>query len=163
MAPCIPQGRLIPRLARTLGLRKCHPQPQVCTEWLKVAIGVKQCISSINALGGNDCVDGLANLEPKSLKCPEVLRSLDGNIAAAQINKLERLERLPGLVEVALRAKALQNFRCNEITHRDSLLRKECVKTLNLRGVFSTEEVYPDACVYKNHLSVLIASRSPSH
>jgi len=114
-------------------------------EGLKVAVGVKQRVPSINTLGGNDCVDGLGNREPKRLKCSEVLRSLDCNIATAQINKLERLERPPSLVEVALRAKALQNFRRNEITHRDSLLRKECVKMLNLWGVFATEEVYPDA------------------
>jgi len=128
-----------------LGLRKRYPQPQVCTEGLKVAVGVKQRVPCINALGGNDCVDGFTNREPKSLKCSEVLRSLDGNIATAQINKLERLEGPASLVEVALRAKALQNFRRNEITHRNSLLRKECVKTLDLWSVFATEEVYPDA------------------
>jgi hypothetical protein len=111
----------------------------------EVAVGVQEGVTGLYALGGNERVNRLARGKAEGLQRLRILCRLDGNIKATDLDKLKRFKCFSGLIEVTLCAKALQNFRHDQVTDNDSFLLQQRIKSIYLWSGIPSEEIDPHA------------------
>ena len=128
----------------------------------EVSVAMQQHVSAFNASRGDDRVNRFAHRDAKRSQCPEVLRSLYCDVSATKIDDFQRVEELLSLLEVTITRKTLQHLGQDHVANCKRLSSKQTVKFLGLHCGGSAEVFDPDAGINKNHLSVLIASKSPS-
>ncbi len=132
-------------------------------ERIEVAIAVEQLIATHNAAGCKHNVHRSAHGQAKTAKLSIVHGSLDSYITATEHNKLQTTKKPARHIEFLLKLAALQNLGQVQVTNSERLRIKKNFKALCLPRRLAPKVVNPNARIDKNHLSRLMASRSPSH
>src|ERR1043166_6335116 len=104
-----------------LGYSCCRTEPQVFDERIEVFVAVQQSQSALDAPRRNDGVDRLAHRDTVRSHGAKVLRCLNGDVSAGQLDDDERSQKLPGLIEVPVVDKALQHLGQGQIPDRNRL------------------------------------------
>jgi hypothetical protein len=138
-------------------------QAKVLLESIEVTVAVKQAETVRDAACRNEHVDSAAHGDAERTKSAEVSCGLDSQVRAANVDLVELPEQPSGFVEPLVVLEALQDLRQNQVANHQSFDAKILIQPLGLRRRLVAEEVDPDAGIDKNHLSRLIASRSPTH
>src|SRR5262249_22073454 len=128
----------------------------------EVMVGMQKRVAVLNAARRNQRVTRFAHCHPEAAQLPIVVGSLHSHLASANRYLGEVVQRLARQLEVLVTAKALQHLRQHQIADGQSLAVQKRVQQVDLWCRCPAEEVDPNARVDKNHLSALIASRSPS-
>ena len=131
-------------------------------ECIEITIAMEQVVTAYDAAGCKHNVNRSAHGQAKTSKLSVVHGRLDGHITATEHDKLKTSKKPARFIELLLKLAALENLSQVQITDAECLGTKKNFKAFSLRGSFAPEEVNPNARVDENHLSRLIASRSPS-
>src|SRR5579884_3931708 len=127
----------------------------------KIAIRVQQIIIAENAARGDHRIDGLANGDTRPAQHSKVSCRLNRDIPPCQIHNGEGCQKSAHLLEFPLLGEPLQHFGQNQVADGQGFGPEELVKLFGLRCDCSVKIVDPYAGIDQNHLSVLIALRSP--
>jgi hypothetical protein len=132
-------------------------------ERIKIPVAVKQGQIVLDTSSGNNGVNRLSYRHTLSPQRAEVSSRLQRDIFTTKGDYVQRGQKSSRLVEVLLAAKTLEYFGQDQVTNSYGFSAQQSIQPLSLRGSCPSEKINPDAGVDNNHLSVLMALRSPSH
>ncbi|QTQ34039.1 Uncharacterized protein pbN1_40560 [Aromatoleum bremense] len=128
---------------------------------LKVPVAVQQIQPAFYASGRNHGINRFSHRYSQSSQRTKVPGCLNGNFLPSQVNHDQRSHECSGFIEVALAREALQHLGQNQVPCGNGFYPKQRVQFFRWGRNGSPEIVDPNAGIDQNHLSVLIASRSP--
>src|SRR5438105_1526132 len=112
---------------------------------------------------GQHHVNGAAHGNAQTSQLPVVSCGLNHYIFPAENDQIQSGKKSTDLIELLVESTPLENLRKDQIANRDFLGIEKSFKQDSLGSWLASKVVDPDTRVDKNHLSRLIASRSPSH
>ncbi|SBT04596.1 hypothetical protein ACCAA_1650001 [Candidatus Accumulibacter aalborgensis] len=136
-------------------------EAQMCHERIEIPVAVQQGVATVDASRRDDRVNRLADRNAQRPQRTVILRRLNGDIQPTEINDHQGSEQPLRLVEVTVAAEALQHLGQDEVAQGQRLVSQQAVEFVRLYGPSATEVVDPDTGINQNHLSALMASRSP--
>jgi hypothetical protein len=128
---------------------------------VEVAITEEESETALNATRCNHCINRLSDRNSQRPQHPKILGSLNCHLPPSEVNDYQGCEQLLRLIEFPLLVKALQHLCQYQVSCRDGLTAQKRIEPFRLRRWCSSKVVDPYARIHQNHLSVLIASRSP--
>jgi len=131
-------------------------------EGFEVPVGVKQDKTAFNASCRNHRVDRFAHRDAERPQSKKILGGLCGDVLATKVDHYERGQQLLGLIEGSVTGESLENLNQNQVAYGEWLGFQQGIEPFALGRRVPSEVVDPYARINQDHLSTLIASRSPS-
>lgn len=140
---------------------KHRAESKVVNERIKISVAEQQGVVIFNTAGRDHGIYSLAYSDPSRSQSSEVPGRLNRYVLPAQFNNNQRREQLSGLVKLAVTSKPLEYLGQNKVSDSNRFRPQQGIELLRFRCCGSSKVVDPNAGIDQDHLSVLIASRSP--
>jgi hypothetical protein len=130
---------------------------------IEVAVIVKQFITTLNAAGRDNNIDGPTDCYSTFTQGTEVSSRLNCNVYSSQFDKNKGEQQLSGTLKFPFIVETLQDFHKDQIACREWFAGEQAIEFVRVWRLDAVEVVDPDTGVYKDQRSFLMASKLPRH
>ncbi len=131
-------------------------------EGIEVSVAMKQLVATDYASSSQHHVDSAANRDTKISQFSIVLRCFNHHVFAPKNYKIQARQKPPNFIELLVELAPLKHLREYQVANCKLLRIEQPFKEISLRRGSSSKVVDPNTRIHQNHLSRLMASRSPS-